>query len=193
MGAAVGLAPAAAAYPLTRSVGEAATGKEPTSLHRGEAAMFGKRAALVALVTTGLLVSAVAVASADAPSGFTSVLIGRGQSAHSFGIQQRKGNDVVTTQNTIQPAGFSGWHSHPGIAVLVLQSGQLTLFSEPVTGGECSVHTYTAGQVFLEHPENEYNAVNTGAVPDVLAVTFFNVPHDGSSRIERTNPGNCSG
>jgi quercetin dioxygenase-like cupin family protein len=155
--------------------------------------MFGKKAALVGLVTAGLVLSAVAVASADAPSGFTSVLIGRGQSDHSFGIHQRKGNDVVTTQNTLAPGGFSGWHSHPGTAVLVIQSGQLTLFSEPVGGGECSVHTYIAGQVFLEQPDDEENAINTGAVPTVLAVTFFNVPHDGSARIERTNPGNCPG
>jgi quercetin dioxygenase-like cupin family protein len=155
--------------------------------------MFGKRAALVGLVTTGLVASAVAVASADAGSGFTTVLIGRGQSDHSFGIQQRKGNDVVTTQNTVDPGGFSGWHSHPGIVVLVIQSGELTLYSEPVGGGECSVHTYTAGQVFLEHPENEQNAVNTGDVPAVLAVTYFNVPHGGSNRIERTDPGDCPG
>jgi len=121
------------------------------------------------------------------------VLIARGQSDHSFGIQQRKANDVVTTQNTINPGGFSGWHSHPGTVVLVIQSGQLTLYSEPVGGGECSVHTYTAGQVFLEQPEDLQNAVNTGNVPTVLAVTFFNVPHGGSTRIERTDPGDCPG
>ncbi len=155
--------------------------------------MFGKKAALVGLVTTGLVASTVAVASADAGSGFTTVLIGRGQSDHSFGIQERKGNDVVTTQNTVAPGGFSGWHSHPGIVVLVIQSGQLTLYSEPVGGGECSVHTYTAGQVFLEHPEDQQNAVNNGNVPTVLAVTYFNVPHGGSNRIERTNPGDCPG
>lgn len=153
--------------------------------------MFGKKAALVGLVTTGLVASAVAVASASASSGFTSELIARGQSAHSFGIQQRKGNDVVTTKNTLDPGGFSGWHSHPGTAVLVIQSGQLTLYSEPVGGGECSVHTYTAGQVFLEQPDDQQNAVNNGTVPTVLAVTFFNVPHGGSARIERTDPGDC--
>jgi quercetin dioxygenase-like cupin family protein len=153
--------------------------------------MFGKRAALVGIVTTALVASAVAVAGADGGSGFTTVLIGRGQSDHSFGIQQRKDNDVVTTQNTVTPGGFSGWHSHPGIVVLVLQSGEITLYSEPVGGGDCSVHTYTAGQVFLEHPENEQNAVNTGAETAVLAVTYFNVPHGGSNRIERTNPGDC--
>src|SRR5262249_44749988 len=134
----------------------------------------------------------LSVASADAGSGLTTVLIGRGQSDHFFGIQQRKDNDVVTTQNRVAPGGFSGWHSHPGIVVLVLQS-EVTLYSEPVGGGECSIHTYTAGQVFLEHPEDQQNAVNTGGVPAVLAVTYFNVPHGGSNRIERTDPGDCPG
>jgi quercetin dioxygenase-like cupin family protein len=153
--------------------------------------MVGKRTVLVALVAAGLVLSAVAVASADPPSGFLSVLIGRGQANRSFEVHQRKGNDVAVNQNTIQPAGFSGWHSHPGTTVVAVQSGQVTLYSEPIAGGSCRVRTYTAGQLFLEHPKNEYNAVNTGTEPAVVAVTFFNVPHDGSSRIEQTNPGNC--
>jgi quercetin dioxygenase-like cupin family protein len=155
--------------------------------------MFGKRTVLVALVAAGLVLSAVAVASADTPSGFLSVLIGRGQANRSFEVHQRGGNDVAVNQNTIQPAGFSGWHSHPGITVIAAQSGQVRLFSERIAGGTCRVRTYTAGQLFLEHPQNEYNAVNTGADPAVVAATFFNVPHLGSSRIEQTNPGNCPG
>jgi quercetin dioxygenase-like cupin family protein len=155
--------------------------------------MFAKRTVLVALAAAGLVLSAVAVASADPPSGFLSVLIGRGQASRSFEVHQRKGNDVAVNQNTIQPAGFSGWHSHPGTTVIAVQSGQVTLYSEPIAGGTCRVRTYTAGQLFLEHPKNEYNAVNTGAEPAVVAVTFFNVPHDGSARIEQTNPGNCPG
>jgi hypothetical protein len=47
--------------------------------------------------------------------------------------------------------------------------------------------------VYLERPGNEQTAVNHGSVPAVLAVTFFNVPHGGSARIERTDPGNCPG
>ena len=155
--------------------------------------MFGKRMVLVALVAAGLVLSAVAVASADPPSGFASVLIGRGQASRSFEVDQRGGNDVAVNQNTIQPGGFSGWHSHPGITVIAVQSGQVRLFSERITGGKCRVRTYTAGQVFLERPKNEYNAVNIGAEPEVAAVTFFHVPHGGSSRIEQTNPGNCPG
>jgi quercetin dioxygenase-like cupin family protein len=165
--------------------------KKFTRLTDTEAVMFGKRATLVGLATAGLLVSVVAVASADPGSGFTSVLIGRGQTDQSFKIHQRKGNDVVTAQNTLAPGGFSGWHSHPGTVVLVVQSGEFTLFSERVKGGKCTVHTYSAGQVYLEQPGDEENAVNHGTVPAVLAVTFFNVPHGGSNRIERTDPGNC--
>jgi len=154
--------------------------------------MFGKRTVLVTLMATVLVVSALAVASATPPSsGFTSVLIGRGQASRSFEANQRKGNDVAVNQITVEPAGFSGWHSHPGITVVAVQSGQITLFSEPIAGGKCRVRTFTAGQVFLEHPSTKYNAVNTGSAPYVIAATFFNVPHGGPSRIDQTDPGNC--
>jgi hypothetical protein len=153
--------------------------------------MFGKKAVLAGLASAALVVSTIAVAYADAGSGFTTLLIGRGQSDHSFGIQQRKDNDVVTVQNTETPGGSSGWHAHAGTAVIVIQSGTFTIYSEPVGGGGCSVHTYSAGQVYIEQPEDEQNAVNEGTVNVVVAVTFFNVPHGGSARIERTNPGDC--
>jgi quercetin dioxygenase-like cupin family protein len=156
--------------------------------------MFGKRTVLMALMATALVLGAVAVASATPPSpGFASVVIGSGQASRSFEAHQRKGNDVVVSQITVPPAGFSGWHSHPGTTVVAVQTGQLTLFSEPIAGGKCRVRTYTAGQLFLEHPKNEYQAVNTGSAPYVLAVTFFNVPHGGSPRIDRPDPGNCPG
>jgi quercetin dioxygenase-like cupin family protein len=156
--------------------------------------MFGKRTVLVALMATVLVVSALAVASATPPSsGFASVLIGRGQAARSFEAHQRRGNDVAVNQITVPPAGFSGWHSHPGTTVVAVQSGQVRLFSERIAGGKCRVHTFTAGQVFLEHPSNKYNAVNTGSEPYVVAATFFNVPNGGLSRIDQTDPGNCPG
>jgi quercetin dioxygenase-like cupin family protein len=155
--------------------------------------MFGKRAVLVGLMTTALVASAAAVASATDGSGETRMVIARGQSAHSFGIQQRKDNDVSINMNTFIPGGFSGWHSHPGTAVFVIKSGEITKYSEPVGGGECSVQKFTAGQVFIEQPEDEQNVVNTGTVDAVLLVTFFNVPHGGGTRMDQPDPGNCPG
>jgi quercetin dioxygenase-like cupin family protein len=153
--------------------------------------MFGKRAALVALLTAGLVVGVIAVANGSPGSGFTSVPIARGQSGHHFGVVQHKGNDVVTAQNQADPGGSTGWHSHPGTAVVVLRAGQVTVYSEPVGGGKCRVHTYSAGQVFLERPRNEENIVNTGGVPEQAGVTFFNVPHGGGTFIDRPDPGDC--
>jgi quercetin dioxygenase-like cupin family protein len=155
--------------------------------------MFGKRAALLALLTAGLVVGVIAVASGSPGSGFTSVPIARAQSGHVFAVVQHKGNDIVVAQNHDDPGGFTGWHSHPGLAVITLQAGQVTLYSEPVGGGKCSAHTYSAGQVFLERPNDEENIVNTGGVPAVAGATFFNVPHGGPAFIDRPDPGDCPG
>ena len=153
--------------------------------------MFRKRTVLVALMATALVLGVVAVASATDPSGLVNVVIGRGKASRSFEAHQRKGNDVAVSQITVQPAGFSGWHSHPGTTVVAVQSGQVRLYSERIAGGKCRVRTFTAGQVFLEHPSIKYNAVNTSSEPYVIAATFFNVPHGGPSRIDQTDPGNC--
>jgi hypothetical protein len=155
--------------------------------------MFSKRAALVAFLTAGLVVGAIAVASGSPGSGFTSVPIARAQSGHVFAVVQHKGNDIIVAQNHDDPGGFTGWHSHPGLAVIALQAGQVTLYSEPVGGGECSAHSYSAGQVSLERPNDEENIVNTGAVPAVAGATFFNVPHGGAAFIDRPDPGDCPG
>ena len=66
--------------------------------------MFGKRAMLVGLATAGLLVSVVAVASADPGSGFTSVLIGRGQTDQSFKVHQRKATTWWRRRTRWRPA-----------------------------------------------------------------------------------------
>jgi quercetin dioxygenase-like cupin family protein len=153
--------------------------------------MFTRRVVTIGLISMGLAVGTFAVASADGGVGFSSVLIGSGQATRSVGIGVQQGSDVVVTQNTITPGGSSGWHSHPGMTVVVVQSGELTLHFEGVHGGPCQTETYTAGQVFFELPQNEQNAVNPGSVNTVVAVTFFGVPHGGSARIDRPNPGNC--
>jgi quercetin dioxygenase-like cupin family protein len=144
-------------------------------------------------LTAGLVVDVIAVASGSPGSGFTSVLIARAQSGHVFAVVQFKNNDVVTAQNNRAPGGFTGWHSHPGVAVIALQAGRVTVYSEPVGGGKCSAHTYSAGQVFLERPHDEENVVNTGGVPAAAGATFFNVPHGGSTFIDRPDPGDCPG
>jgi quercetin dioxygenase-like cupin family protein len=153
--------------------------------------MIKRRVPAVVLVAIGIALGTMTVANADGGSGFSSTPIGRGQATSTHGLAIQQGTDVVTVQNTITPGGFSGWHSHPGVVILVLQAGQLTVFTERIAGGPCQSATYTAGQVFFELPQNMQNTVNTGSVDAVVAVTFTNVPHGGSVRIDQPNPGDC--
>ena len=42
-------------------------------------------------------------------------------------------------------------------------------------------------------PSGFASVLITGSEPFVVAATFFNVPHGGSSRIDQADPGNCPG
>jgi quercetin dioxygenase-like cupin family protein len=148
-------------------------------------------------VAATLAVSAVVVASASGIGAATpavdatSVLLAQGQVEHEFEASATEGTDVVVAQNTFQPGGSSGWHSHPGAAVVVVQSGQITIYRERITGGGCQAQTYQAGQTFIERPAYSQNGVNEGETETVVAVTFFRVPHGGSARIDQPDPGDC--
>jgi len=101
------------------------------------------------------------------------------------------GTDIVVSQITVIPEGSSGWHSHPGGAIIVIHQGNLTVYKS--VGSQCQIFTYWAGQAFIERPGEVDDVVNTGAIPYVLYVTFPRVPSGGSARIDVPDPGTCPG
>jgi quercetin dioxygenase-like cupin family protein len=122
-------------------------------------------------------------------SGAVSVEFGRG-TFPTFKITMAKQGDIVVTENSYAPGGYSGWHSHPGKVVISVQRGAITLYrgDDPT----CTGTTYQAGQVFLEKSGVVYNGRNESATSAaVLNATFFNVPVGGSIRIDQPDPGNC--
>jgi quercetin dioxygenase-like cupin family protein len=94
-------------------------------------------------------------------------------------------------QITVDPGGSSGWHSHPGGAIIIVKEGTLTTYRS--VGRKCKATTYTAGQAFIERPGEVDQVVNTGSVPYVLYVTFPRVPPGGSTRTDEPDPGICRG
>ncbi|HEY3084122.1 MAG TPA: cupin domain-containing protein [Candidatus Dormibacteraeota bacterium] len=148
-----------------------------------------------AVLTTGLVGLFVAVSAvpgaATPPVGFTSEILGRGTYMSHGTLPLTQGLDVVVSRITVVPGGSSGWHSHPGGAIAILQQGQLTLYES--VGNHCDVTTYTAGQTFVERPGDVVNAVNTGSTDFVVIATFPGVPVGGSTRIDQPNPGTCPG
>ncbi len=83
---------------------------------------------------------------------------------------QTKGpTDVRVQKFVVQPGGRSGWHHHPGIVIVAVQSGQLTF-----THSDCSSKTYGPGlpngAVFVEGGDDPGEASSTTGA--TLYVTY---------------------
>ena len=131
------------------------------------------------------------IALATPSSGLVNVLLARGNDASEGTLPIQMGTDVVMAQITVDQGGSSGWHSHPGGAIIVVKQGTPTLYR--AIGGQCRRTTYSAGDAFIERPGEVDDVLNEGAAPYVLYVTFPRVPPGGSARIEEPDPGTCPG
>jgi quercetin dioxygenase-like cupin family protein len=152
--------------------------------HKLTQTTFG--AAIVALV---FAVAAEFKAQATPSSGLTNVTLARGTNLSNGTIPLQVGNDVVMAQITVQPGGSSGWHSHPGGAIIVVKEGSLTVYRS--LGSQCETTTYGAGQAFIERPGEVDQVINLGSIPYILYVTFPRVPQGVSPRTDEPDPGTC--
>ena len=108
-------------------------------------------------------------------------------------IQVRNAGDTVVQQITFAAGGFSGWHSHPGPAVVLIKPGELTFYD-----GEdesCTGRTFSAGQALIDPGQGHVHfALNQGTTPTEVWVTYFDVPAGTGSmgvRDDAPAPGNC--
>src|SRR5260370_3417503 len=151
-------------------------------------AILGCLGALIVLLNAGTTL-------ATAPSGSTTNLAVRAPLApyhfdsNDFKVFQNDPQDVVVRQLTMAPGGSTGWHSHPGPTIVIVQQGALSFYeaSDPT----CTAQTFAAGQGFVETPGDVHIARNEGTTPVVLVVTFLDVPVGGAFRIDAPTPGNC--
>ncbi|MFN2511834.1 MAG: cupin domain-containing protein [Pyrinomonadaceae bacterium] len=95
----------------------------------------------------------------------------------------------------ILPGGHTGWHSHPGPVVVLVNSGEMSFYDgdDPT----CTGRTYSRNQAFVDSGQGHVHiARNEGSEPLELYVTYFDVtpgvPAPGAFRIDAPNPGNCS-
>ena len=146
---------------------------------------------LASVVTAATVTVTAAPSWATPPSGLTNVSLARGTDTSHGTIPLQFGTDIAMAQITVDPGGSSGWHSHPGGAIVVVKQGSL-IVHQPV-GGQCQTATYSAGQAFIERPGEVDDVTNAGAVPYVLFVTFPRVPQGDSARTDQPDPGTCPG
>lgn len=89
----------------------------------------------------------------------------------------------ITIKSAIDNGGIpgsTGWHSHPGPVVVLIESGEMTFYDD-----DCSMRRYTAGQAFIDSGQGHAHvARNEGNVDLVLAATYFDVPVNGAFRLD---------
>jgi quercetin dioxygenase-like cupin family protein len=107
-------------------------------------------------------------------------------------IQVRGARDTVMQQIVVASGGHTGWHSHPGPAIVVVRSGALTLYSQE--DPTCTGRTYTAGQTFIDPGQNHVHLARNESLTDSVEVwvTYFDVPIGQGPRIDKPDPGVCS-
>jgi quercetin dioxygenase-like cupin family protein len=129
------------------------------------------------------------LAATPTTGGFSNVPLARGTNTSDGTIPLQFGTDVAMAQITVDPGGSSGWHSHPGGAIVVVKTGTLTVYES--TGNKCDTTTYQEGQAFVERPGEVDDVFNTGTAPYVLFVTFPRVPQGELPRTDEPDPGTC--
>ena len=111
-------------------------------------------------------------------------------SGHHRVVSNAKNASEVVTQNlSVAPGGHTGWHTHPGPAVVTVISGTLTYYEGK---GRCVGRAYPAGSAFVDPGMGHVHiARNEGTAPVQATVVFFAVPANESPRIDVAAPGNC--
>lgn len=136
----------------------------------------------VALGAAIALALSAGTALATPGSGITPVDLARGTSAAAYTITAAANMDVATQTGTFAPGATSGWHSHPGPVVTIVQSGTLSLWFS----SDCTLRTLTAGQAIVVPGGGIYDLGRNddATVPLVVVQTYYNVPVGGPLRTD---------
>ena len=156
-----------------------------------------RRTALMLAVVTALAVVGTALATPGSVAVTTFVRATIDGNKPHDGVKAYSGNDVklqtkgatdVAMQTiTSPPGGSSGWHSHPGVVLVAVQSGTVTLYD-----ADCHTKQYGPGQAFVEIGDDAMLVRNNTTSNAVLYVTLI-VPKSATLlRIDKPQPATCS-
>lgn len=141
--------------------------------------------------------------SAGAPqatvgSGITSTSLVRANSG-PFHLQARSDDfriemkthddaDVVVVSQSAAPGGYSGWHSHPGVAFVSIKSGALTTYD--ADDPECRGTVRPAGTAFVESAGHNHYARNETDGTTTWVTTYI-VAKGGPTRMDEPAAATC--
>ena len=98
-------------------------------------------------------------------------------------FQTKDPTDVLVQTITFQPLGNSGWHFHPGIVLVVVESGTVTTHN-----ADCETRTYGPHQSFVESGTAPFMVSNESPAQSAVVYATLVVPAGSPFRIETAPP-----
>jgi quercetin dioxygenase-like cupin family protein len=155
-----------------------------------------KRTILLMAVAVTVLAVFVGAALATQPKGvtptpLTRATLGKFEAEHN-GIEvesQSTSADYALAKLVIEPGGTTGWHHHPGVALISVNSGSVTEYDK-----NCHKSIFKAGEGFSETNGEVHVVRNRGKANAVLYVTFIaptKTPADGLAILD-PKPKGCN-
>ena len=152
-----------------------------------------RRLAIAVAIAALAVPAGIAVAQ---PQGITATVLGAGTFSQRLKVntpnikaQFKQPSDFIVVKITVDPGGTTGWHSHPGPALVIVKQGTFTLYDgdDP----RCRPHRYHPEQAFVDQGGGHVHiGRNETRRPVKLLVTFI-VPKGAAPTIDAPDPGNC--
>ena len=162
------------------------------------------RWALCALLVAGGLTVYAANVLATPSTGFTATTLAKATYGDIFShvhtvpaswsekIQTKGKSDLYVQQNTWQPGGSTGWHTHPGPSFIIVTQGSVTVYDSDDRA--CTPHVYTANTAdngFVDPGDGHVHVIRneSSAVAQTIAVQL--IPEGATRREDAPDPGIC--
>lgn len=101
-------------------------------------------------------------------------------------------SDLYVQQNTWQPGGSTGWHTHPGPSFVIVTQGSVTVYDgdDPT----CTPHVYTANtrsNAFVDPGDGHVHIIRNETTAVAQAVAVQLIPSGAVRRQDAPDPGTC--
>jgi hypothetical protein len=131
-------------------------------------------------IVTAVLVTIVMAGTAVATHILPSFHVSRASldeaiavNADSIKFQTKAPTDVRVATLTFHDGQTTGWHRHPGVVIIAVTEGEMTLYRS-----DCSSRTYSPNEVFVESGEDAAVFGRAAASGTTKVVATFIVPDE---------------
>ena len=163
-----------------------------SAIEKGGAMKLNRtRAVVISIAVAASAGAATAIALASTGSGTSAEIIAhRATLSDSVQVnddrikfQTKDPTDFVVQRVTFLPHASSGWHHHPGVAMVVVESGHVTTHDE-----NCQTRTYGPHEVFVVSGSAPSEVTNDSDTETAVQVATQVAPAGSPFRVEDDPP-----